>query len=256
VRLLGPVDVVDVDGEVVDFARPKAQELLTWLVLHRGAPTRQGARGALWDDEVGDATFANVVSEARRVLHRRRPPDDGPDWVARCHGELLPLRAEVTSDVELFRAALGRADALGGPLAMSWRRRALSLVRGVPFAGSTYRWVDTEALGSTLTMMVVATAVELAEQALEAGDVASAFWATEVGLGVLPGQEELVGVRLRAHAASADRAAMRHEWGAYCRMVAADPWQARPSADLVALYDRLVDRVGHVAGRTGRSSLR
>ena len=46
--------------------------------MHRERATRVGARTALWDLDVRDATFANVVSEARRAMARlvEPPPDE------------------------------------------------------------------------------------------------------------------------------------------------------------------------------------
>ena len=65
VRLLGPVDVIDPPERPARFERSKTLELIAWLTLHRDRSTRAGARTALWDLDVRDATFANVVSEAR-----------------------------------------------------------------------------------------------------------------------------------------------------------------------------------------------
>ncbi|HEX4980217.1 MAG TPA: LysM peptidoglycan-binding domain-containing protein, partial [Ilumatobacteraceae bacterium] len=70
VRLLGPVDVVDEQGGSADFERSKTRELIAWLATHRGRSTRTLARTALWDLDVRDATFSNVVSEARRAMAR------------------------------------------------------------------------------------------------------------------------------------------------------------------------------------------
>ena len=52
------------------FERSKTLELIAWLALHREHSTRAGARTALWELDVRDATFANVVSEARRAMAR------------------------------------------------------------------------------------------------------------------------------------------------------------------------------------------
>ena len=64
------VEVVDADGATAAFERSKALELIAWLALHRDRSTRAGARTALWELDVRDATFANVVSEARRAMAR------------------------------------------------------------------------------------------------------------------------------------------------------------------------------------------
>ena len=61
VRTLGPVDVQLVDGTIIDFEKSKTKELLAWLTSHRARPTRSAARTALWEVNVADATFTNVV---------------------------------------------------------------------------------------------------------------------------------------------------------------------------------------------------
>ena len=45
--------------------------------MHRDRSTRAGARTALWELDVRDATFANVVSEARRAMARLVEPPAG-----------------------------------------------------------------------------------------------------------------------------------------------------------------------------------
>ena len=72
VRLLGPVEVVNRLGVPAPFERAKALELVAWLAQHRARSTRTGARTAMWESDVRDATFANVVSDARRRAGRTR----------------------------------------------------------------------------------------------------------------------------------------------------------------------------------------
>ena len=74
------------------FERSKTLELIAWLTLHRERSTRAGARTALWELDVRDATFANVVSEARRAMARlaRAAARRG---VARSHAHRRPAAA-------------------------------------------------------------------------------------------------------------------------------------------------------------------
>ena len=104
VRLLGPVDVIDPSERPARFERSKTLELIAWLTLHRDRSTRAGARTALWDLDVRDATFANVVSEARRAMARHVEPPVGEEWLGRTLTEILPLHKLVVADVELVRA--------------------------------------------------------------------------------------------------------------------------------------------------------
>jgi hypothetical protein len=120
-------------------------------------------------------------------------------------------------------------------------RAALLMVRDAPFAGTTYAWPDAEGLSSQYTLLCVELAAELASRYLARGDVEGVFWATGRGLRVLPGHEELVALRMRAHATRGDLAAVRHEWELYERVMWSDPWSdGEPSPKLIALRRELV----------------
>jgi len=94
-----------------------------------------------------------------------------------------------------------------------------------------------------LTLLVTAVAVELGRRLLDRQDVDAVLAATAIGLEVLPGHEELVGLRLRAHAARGDRAALRHEYACYEQSLLVDPWAGDPSPALVALREELMEPV-------------
>ena len=243
VRVLGPVDVIDAEGRQAEFERAKALELVTWLAQHPQSATRAGARAALWAIDVSNASFSNVVSEARRALARLASPRDGADWVARTYAERLPLHPEVVLDADLVRRHLDRARRLPDAEAIEELQQALELVRGAPYAGRSYLWPDAEALPSTLTLLVTTVAAELANRLLDAGDLDGVFAATAVGLDVLPGHEELIALRLRAHAQRGDRSALHREYMSYEHAVLADPWDGEPSPTLVALRRELLQPV-------------
>ncbi len=243
VRVLGPVDVVARDGSAAEFDRAKALELVVWLAQHRHTATRTGARSALWESDLSNASFSNVVSDARRALARVALPPEGEEWLGRTYAERLPLHAQVVLDADVVRAHLARARHAPDDEAIDELRRALSLVRGAPYSGRCYLWPDAEALPSTLTLLVTTVAVELGRRLLDRDDVDGVLEATATGLEVLPGHEELVGLRLRAHAARGDRAALRHEYACYEQSLLADPWAGDPSPALAALRRELVEPV-------------
>jgi two-component SAPR family response regulator len=248
VRVLGPVDVVTRDGMSAEFERPKALELVVWLAQHRSTATRTGARAALWESDVSNASFSNVVSEARRALARLAMPPPGEEWLARTYAERLPLHGEIVLDADVVRGTLNRAHQLPDDEAIEELRDALSLVRGAPYSGRCYLWPDAEALPATLTLLATTVAVELGRRLLDRGDVdrndvQGVLEATAVGLEVLPGHEELVALRLRAHAARGDRAALRQEYACYEQSLLADPWCGDPSPALVSLRQELLTPV-------------
>jgi LysM repeat protein len=241
VRLLGPLRVEDASGCEVSVEKGKALELVAWLALHREHPSRSSARSALWDVEVRDATFANVVSEARRALARAVRPPEGEEWIARTLNDLLPLHPLVVTDADVVRARMAHARRQPSIDAVVTLRPALELVREVPLAGCDATWTDAEGHTTDLTMLATALAQELAERCLDIGDVDGALGATAVGLRVLPGHEALVGLRMRARAGAGDLAGVRVEWEAYERVVAADPWAGgTPAAELVTLRRHLL----------------
>jgi two-component SAPR family response regulator len=241
VRLVGSVGVEDRAGTAATFERSKALELVAWLVLHRDRATRLGARTALWDLDVRDATFANVVSDARRSLARLVPPPEGEEWLARTMTDQLPLHPGVVSDVELMAARLEHARLQPPAQAIGTLRPALELVRDLPFSGTSYLWPDAEGTTSNLVLLATSIASELASHYLSLGDVEGVFWATGRGLRVLAGHEELIGLRMRAHARAGDLAGVRREWESYERVLVADPWSdGEPAPKLLTLRKQLM----------------
>ena len=241
VRVLGQVDVTDRDGRSVAFDRGKALELAAWLSMHRERPTRASARTALWDQQVRDATFANVVSDARRAMGRAVTPPTGEEWIERTLTEQLPLHVMVTSDAELLRARLDASRGLPVHEAIELLRPGVEWIADLPFAGTGYLWPDAEGITSALTLLATAAATELARHCLSIGDVDGVFWATGRGLRVLSGHEELIGLRMRAYAQRGDLAGVRSEWEVYERAIHADPWSSgEPSPKLVAIRRELL----------------
>ncbi len=241
VGLLGEIQVVDAEGVAGSFERSKTVELLAWLATHRERSTRTAARTALWDLDVRDATFANVVSEARRALARLVPPPHGEEWLARTLNEQLPLHGLVVTDAQLIEHRLDAARRQPPAQAIDTLRPAVERVRGVPFAGTSYLWPDAEGITSSLVLLAIGACAELADQALSVGDVDTVFWATGRGLAVLPGHEELIARRMQAHARAGDYAGVRHEWESYERVIVADTWSdGEPAPKLVELRRELL----------------
>lgn len=243
VRVLGPADVIDGSGRSVEFDRGKALELAAWLSLHRERPTRGAARTALWDLQVRDATFANVVSDARRAMARAVAPPAGEEWIERTLTEQLPLHAMVATDADLLRARVDAARGRPAHEAIDVLRPGVEWITDLPFAGTGYLWPDAEGITSALTLLATGAATDMARHCLAIGDVDGVFWATGRGLLVLPGHEELIGLRMRAYAQRGDLAGVRNEWEVYERAIHADPWSSgEPSPKLVAIRRELLSR--------------
>ena len=241
VQVLGNVAVHAADGQPVGFDRSKSQELVVWLSQHRHRPTRSSARTALWDVAVRDATFSNVVSDARRAMAKIVQPPAGQEWLGRTMNDDLPLHDLVVSDVELLAERVAAARGLDSASAIAVLRPGVALIEGMPFAGTSYLWPDAEGITSALVLMSTSASAELAGHYLSVGDIDGVFWATGRGLKVLAGHEELIALRMRAHAHRGDLAGVRGEWDSYERAVHADSWAAaEPSPKLVNLRRELL----------------
>lgn len=242
VQLLGGVNVIDLDGSPGKFERSKTVELIAWLATHREKSTRTAARTALWELDVRDATFANVVSEARRALGRLVVPDGHDEWLARTLTEQLPLHKSVVTDADLVQDRLDAARLQAPAHAIDTLRPAAEMIRDMPFAGTSYLWPDAEGITSNLVLLATGVAAELAGHALSLGDIDLVFWATGRGLTVLPGHEALIGLRMRAHARAGDLAGVRQEWASYERVIVADAWSdGEPAPKLLTLRRELLN---------------
>jgi hypothetical protein len=102
-------------------------------------------------------------------------------------------------------------------------------VRGVPFAGAEWWWLDAEAHAVDLTLEVVDVAADVADAALADGRLDDVFAVTALGLQLLPGHDRLVAARLRAHAAAGNPAGLRREAEAYERVVAGEGVDPSPA---------------------------
>lgn len=241
VRTLGAPAVSTVDGCLVEFSRSKAVELVVWMARHRATASRSGARAALWDSEVANGTFANIVSDARQSLGAALDGPDGEPWIGRTLTERLELHPLVLTDVELLAARLAHARRQPPTAARATLTAGLALVAGPPFAGASYLWADAEGWVSQDTLLVTDAAAELGRLCLADGDLEGVMAATAIGLLALPGHEELVGLRMRAHAGRGDLAAVRREWEGYERVVAGDSFgDGEPSPRLVELRHELL----------------
>jgi len=200
VRVLGPVEVRQRDAGEVQFRRSKSVELLCWLALHRDRPTASAARTALWEIDVEDATFHNVLSELRRGLSSV----GHDDAAGRVNKQRLFLADGVVTDAELLRTFLREAESQA--LELQERRSqehesqapheviekllsVLQLVRGLPFADSGYAWADAEGITSTFVWLVTKAIDCVCNVADQCGDEAAMLEATAAGLRMSPGDE-------------------------------------------------------------------
>ena len=217
VRIMGPVEVADKSWATLRFERSKSAELLAWLVTHRERPTRIAARTALWEMSIEDSTFNNVVSGIRKVINQ-----NGLNLLERESNDVLKVGAEVTTDAQILEAAIEKVKTKESDENFIMLRNALDLVRDLPFAGEDYVWADTEGITSNVVLTVITGALMLSDFYLSRQDLNGVFWATGQGLKALRGHEELIALRMKAHAQQRNISGINSEWLAYERVRIAD----------------------------------
>jgi len=195
VNVMGPLEVNCKDGSPLMFRKSKSEELLAWLVLHRDRPLREVARTAIWDHNVQDSTFNNVLSELRRAIREALPE---AEFEESRHRRGIALPGGICTDVDLLDQA--RVIARQRDCGEGWSelRVAVERVRGLPFEGAEYEWADAEGLTSHIVLKIMNACSDLAHHYLEVGDVEGVFFATSQGLRALPGSEEMLDLRSRA----------------------------------------------------------
>ncbi len=171
IKVLGSVEV---DPELAPSKRSVVLELACYLALHRRrAVTTEELQIALSRDDDGPETSPKSVrtymSELRRWL--------GSDRVPSARGSGYRLADSVTSDWAEFQALVKRV--LEDPEEeISALVQALNMVRGRPFDGTKYTWVDSELLVSEMEVAIGAAARRLGEIAAARGEPAGfAFFA-------------------------------------------------------------------------------
>ena len=262
VRLFGQVEVVTADGVAASFDKSKSLELVAWLSQHRRPPDQRARRAP----RCGTWMCATRRSPTWSATPGGRWPAPSPrrrasEWLARTLTEELPLHDAVVTDADVLAAAQstrpGAAPATGDRGAAS---RRSSCVTGMPFAGTSYLWPDAEGISSDAHAArrrrgdAAGRAVPRRSATPRACSGPPARACT-----VLAGHEELIALRMRAHAAHGDLAGVRHEWAAYERALDADPWSAaQPSPKLVAVRHELLSAPVRCSRRLsqGRSSTR
>ena len=239
VRIMGPVEVANRSWEALRFERSKSTELLTWLVMHRERPTRIAARTALWEVSIEDSTFNNVVSGVRRAINQ-----NGKNLLAKENNDVFRIGSEVITDVEILQTAIEKVKLEGASEDFLDLRKALELVRDLPFAGENFIWADTEGITSNVVLTIITGSLLLSDFYLSQQDLSGVFWATGQGLKALRGHEALIAMRMKAHAQERNISGINSEWIAYERLrLAEDQFLDRENNEIAKLRDSLLTTI-------------
>jgi len=180
--------VVHHGGAELTFRKSKSVELLCWLAFHRDRPTVSMARTALWEIDVQDATFHNVLSELRHGLAL----GGLEDGAGRRSKQRLFLDDRVITDSELLRKVLIQTETMQPSESLTVLRDTLASVQGLPFASVNYSWADAEGITSTLVWLVTRAVECAAELASRCGDHTALLEVTAAGLRMSPGDEQFL----------------------------------------------------------------
>ncbi|MGW1124030.1 BTAD domain-containing putative transcriptional regulator [Streptomyces sp. NPDC002526] len=202
IRVLGPVGMESAEGPVESNRRGRLTEMAAWLVLHPGREHR-ALDEAIWPGrEVGHSLRNSNVSKLRAWM-------GGQSYLPFVTDGRYAFAPYVRCDWLDFQELYQEGMHARGAAADTALARALSLVRGTPFAGTNprnYLWADT--MFHDIVSSVVDVAHELAERCLAAGDLTGAVAAATRGLVASPESELLTRDLFRAHAARGDRSAV------------------------------------------------
>jgi DNA-binding SARP family transcriptional activator len=228
VRILGPLVISGGSEQLL----PKQAELVLALALAAPAGLSNAALcsmlGADPDRPKPSEAVRQIITRTRRRLG---PARDGQERIIHAGGGQYRLHPDVSLDWSRFRelARSGRADDL---------RAALALVRGEPFAGTYFWWIDIPLI-ETVRAEIVDAAEALAELELAAGSPRAAARAGMAGLAAEASAEQLWRVVMRAEHAAGNMAGVTQTWRRCLDAIEDIAPGGEPHPDTVALYRRL-----------------
>jgi two-component SAPR family response regulator len=190
VKVFGYPVVENQAGDIALFRKRRALELLTWLALNRDRSRRSAARTAMWDLDIADSTFSTIVSDMRRGLSEIDGHTSRRDFAPTTYSDEIPLSTRVITDDVLMVQALEHFRK--NPDNSTDIVRALSNIRDVPFAGTSYSWADLDGTTTRLVILAITASLEVATWALATSNMTEFHVAITAGLRVFPGHEELL----------------------------------------------------------------
>ena len=238
IRLFGRFELHLGDGAEVRLDIARAELLVTYLLLHRGAQPRRRLAFALWPD----STEAQAQTNLRKLLHTLRVRLPTIDRSLEITPRTIGWRAEapVRVDVDEFEklTAPGRRDRSGSER-LTALRTAAALYRGDLLDGHDQAWLQPEQ--QRLRARHLEVLDELADLCAADGELAEAVTHAERRLRGDPLREASYRTLMRLHADHGDRAralGVYHE----CATVLENELGVAPSAATRAAYAALLPR--------------
>ena len=190
--------------------RPRAG--LVWLSQHRDRSTRSGARTALW--ETGCARRDVRQRRQRRPpgLARIGPPLDGRSGSGGRSPSSCHCTRGVVTDAEQLRAGSTQPGGHCRTTAIEVFGPASSSSATCRSPAPSYLWPDAEGITSQLTLLVDVRGDRARRALPDARRHRRRVLGDRSGPAGAAGHEELIALRMRAHARQGDLAGVRHEW--------------------------------------------
>jgi DNA-binding SARP family transcriptional activator len=161
---------------------------------------------------------------------------DGREWIEHLGGGQYALHPTTRVDWHEFHAMTSEGIASRDPALLS---DALRMIRGQPFTGCYYWWLDI-ALVETVRAQIVDSAELLADLDLTDGNPASSARAARIGLAADSAAEQLWRAVMRAEHAAGNLAGVREAWIRCLEVIAEIAADGQPHPDTAALYRDLL----------------
>jgi DNA-binding SARP family transcriptional activator len=218
---------------------PAQTQLIVALALHgeNGLFGRQLCEllGSDADHPKPADSLRQLIARTRRQLGRA---DDDSEWIEHLGHGRYALHKQARLDWREFERLTDHGIASGDASQLA---AALAMVRGQPFAGCYYWWLDIELIDAVSSKIVTA-ATTLAELALGRPDPAAAARAARIGLVADLTSEQLWRLLMRAEHAAGNLAGVREAWSRCVDAVGEIAADGEPEPDTAALYHQLLDR--------------
>jgi hypothetical protein len=228
----------------VDDSQPKIEAVIVFLAHQRQASSDR-LREYFWPTSTSRSTFDNAMAIVRRVL------GTDADGEPRLSYDRRTGRYRVSPEVgcdwdRATRLMAGAAEAADSSTTMAFLCAALELVQGRPGADAParhYSWLrDDHEIYVPMETALVDAAYFLGEIAVNAGRAQLARWAASQGLQVVPGQEALHRIQMRAASMIGDRQGVDSAYRAAVRSAEALSGWDEVQPETAALYAKLTGR--------------
>jgi DNA-binding SARP family transcriptional activator len=228
VRILGSFAITGAAGQL----QPKQAELVLALALAAPAGLTNSALCSMLgtdpDHPKPSDAVRQIITRTRRRLGRAR---DGQEYIIHAGNGSYLLHPDMSLDWTEFRKLTSTAR-------VEDMRAAMALVRGQPFTGSYYWWLDIPLL-ETVRAEIVDAAETLAEFELATGSARAAARAARAGLTAEASAEQLWRLLMRAEHAGGNLLGVAEAWRRCLDAIEDIAPGGEPHPDTEALYRQL-----------------